>query len=196
MKIGLFGGSFNPPHAGHRLVAETALKRLGLDRVWWLVTPGNPLKQNDHLPSQASRIAACRAFASHPRMIVTGIEKEIGTAFTQETVSYLLSRCKDVRFIWIMGADSLIGFHRWQAWRQIASSVPIAVVDRPGATLKATAGRAAKAMETRRIRPDQALNLPLRRPPAWIFLHGPRSPLSSTFLRNRRNVIKSPSNRG
>ena len=145
-RIGLFGGSFNPPHEGHLLVAETALRKLRLHQVWWLVTPGNPLKENRDLPPLEQRMAECAALTRDPRMVVTGIEAGIGTAFTQQTVAYLAQRLPSVRFVWIMGADSMIGFHRWQRWNAIARAVPIAVVDRPGATLQAVASRSGQAL--------------------------------------------------
>jgi nicotinate-nucleotide adenylyltransferase len=186
MRIGLMGGSFNPAHAGHRLVALTALRRLRLDRVWWLVTPGNPLKDNARLPPLAARIAAAQAVADHPRIDATGLEAALGTRYTHDTVEELARRCPGVRFVWIMGADNLLQFHRWQRWRDIAAALPIAVVDRPGATLTAPGAPAAVALAGRRLREADAAALPLARPPAWVFLHGPRSPLSSTRLRGGR----------
>ena len=184
LTIGLFGGSFNPPHEGHRLVAETALRRLGLDRLWWLVTPGNPLKDTSGLPNQAARAAACRALLGRqPRITVTGIEAAIGTRYTEETIAFLKARCPGVRFVWIMGADNLAGFHRWQKWRAIAAAVPIAIIDRPGATLRAAASPAARAFAQARIDESDSALLAALRPPAWVFLHGRRSPQSSTRLR-------------
>ena len=151
MRIGLFGGTFDPPHAAHRAACLIAMKRLGLDRVWWLVTPGNPLKDTRGLAPLAERIAAARALAHHPRIDVTGFEAEIGTRYTYDTVRYLLARCPGVRFVWIMGADNLRSFHRWQKWRGIAGLVPIAVVDRLGPSLYATAGAAGQALARVRI---------------------------------------------
>src|SRR6202049_1548159 len=134
MRIGLFGGTFDPAHAAHRAACLLALRRLGLDRVWWLVTPGNPLKDTKGLAPLAERLAAAQALAHHPRIDVTDLEAELGTAYTYETVSYLLRRCPGVHFVWIMGADNLRSFHRWQRWRGLAQLVPIAIVDRlPGA---------------------------------------------------------------
>ncbi len=189
LRIGLFGGSFNPPHAGHRLVTLTALRRLGLDRIWWIVTPGNPLKDTRRLPPQADRMAACRRLMREPMMEITGFEAGIGTRYTLDTLRYLKRRCPGVRFVWIMGADNLIQFHRWQGWREIARLMPIAVVDRPGATLKATASRAAKVLAPGRVNEGALLHGPpsgsskgLR----WTFIHGPRSSLSSTALREKR----------
>lgn len=184
MRIGLFGGSFNPPHDGHVLVAKTALRRLGLDRVWWLVTPGNPLKSHDGLPSQEKRMAACRALIGpDPRIVVSGLEAEIGTAYTQQTIAFLKRRCPGVTFVWLMGADNLASFHRWQKWREITRMVPIAVIDRPGTTLKATASPAGRYLAPHRYSEAQAARLVPKAPPAFMFLHGRRSSLSSTQLR-------------
>lgn len=183
MRIGLFGGSFNPPHAGHRLASLAAMRRLGLDRVWWLVSPGNPLKDNRGLPPLAARIAAAERVARHPRIAVTGVEADIGTRYTFDTVAYLRRRCPGVHFVWIMGADILQQFHRWQNWRGIATLVPLAVIDRPGGSLLATRSPAALALADYRVPEAEAGGLAGHPPPAWTFLHGPRSPLSSTALR-------------
>lgn len=184
-RIGLFGGSFNPPHAGHLLVARTALRRLRLDRLWWLVTPGNPLKENAGLPSQAKRMAACQRLIGHdPRILVTGIEAAIGTRYTAETIAFLKARAPLVRFVWIMGADNLASFHRWQEWRGIAHALPLAIIDRPGSTLRAAASPAARTFAHARIDESDAGKLASLEPPRWVFLHGPRSDQSSTRLRN------------
>lgn len=187
MRIGLFGGSFNPAHAGHRLATLTAMKRLRLDRVWWLVTPGNPLKDNAKLPPVEERVAAAQAVARHPRIVATGFEDALGARFTHDTIAHLARRAPGVAFVWIMGADSLETFHMWERWRAIAATVPIAVVDRPGATLSAIRARAAARMAGRRVPEAAAAELAGSPPPAWTFLHGPRSPLSSTALRGARH---------
>ncbi len=186
LRIGLFGGSFNPPHAGHRLVTLIALRRLGLDRVWWIVTPGNPLKDTQGLPPLDDRMAACRALMPETIMDMTGFEANIGTRYTLDTLRYLRRRCPGVRFVWIMGADNLIQFHHWQGWREIARLMPIAVVDRPGATLKATASRAATGLGRYRVGERALLPGPQGGLPRWTFIHGPRSALSSTNLRKMR----------
>ena len=116
-RIGIMGGSFNPPHEGHAIVAETALKRLALDQLWWVVTPGNPLKSNGALPSQATRMAACAKLAKGPRMKITGFEAGLGTPYTAATIAFLKRRYPGVHFVWVMGADNLASFHRWQRWR-------------------------------------------------------------------------------
>jgi nicotinate-nucleotide adenylyltransferase len=186
LRIGLFGGTFDPPHAAHRAACLLAMRRIGLDRIWWLVTPGNPLKDTRGLSSLEKRIAAARTLANHPRIVVTGVEAEMRTRYTHDTVRTLIARCPGVHFVWIMGADNLRSFHRWQKWRGIAALVPIAVVDRLGPSLYATAGTAGQALARFRIRESAARSLPLRRPPAWVFLHGLKSPLSSTALRALR----------
>ena len=183
MTIGLYGGSFNPPHEAHRKVALTALKRLGLDRLWILVTPGNPLKDHDGLPPLDERIAAVRRLIRHPRVEVTGVEREIGSSRTCQVLAYLRARAPDVRFVWVMGADNLEDLHRWGRWRAIMETAPVAVVDRPGASFSALSARAAQTYAGRRIDESDALRLAYAPAPAWMFLHGPRSSLSSTALR-------------
>ena len=187
MRIGLFGGTFDPAHAAHRAACLLALHRLNLDRVWWLVTPGNPLKDTKGLAPLAERLAAAHALAHHPRIDVTDLEAELGTPYTYETVSYLLRRCPGVHFVWIMGADNLRSFHKWQRWRGIAAAVPIAVVDRLGPSLYASASAAGQALAGARIGEAEAKSLSDRKPPVWVYLHGLKSPLSSTALRAARH---------
>jgi nicotinate-nucleotide adenylyltransferase len=186
MRIGLFGGTFDPPHAAHRSACLLAMRRLGLSRVWWLVTPGNPLKDTDGLAPLSARVVAARRLAHHPRIDVTNLEAQIGTRYTYETVKYLVRRCPQVHFVWIMGADNLRSFHRWQRWRGIAKVVPIAVVDRLGPSLYASASAAGQALAYARVPETASKTLPERTPPAWIYLHGLKSPLSSTALRAAR----------
>jgi len=186
IRIGLFGGTFDPAHAAHRAACMLALRRLGLDRVWWLVTPGNPLKNTRGLAPLSERVAAAQALAHHPRIDVTDFEAALGTAYTYATISYLKRRCPGVRFVWIMGADNLRSFHRWQRWRGIAQLVPIAVIDRLGPSLYAIGSAAAQALARYRLPESAARQLAERKPPAWIYLHGLKSPLSSTALRAAR----------
>jgi len=190
LRIGLFGGTFDPPHNAHLGACLLAMKRLALDRVWWLVTPANPLKDTRGLMPVAQRIRAVRAFAHHPRIDVTGFEALIGTHYTFDTIAYLRARCPGVHFVWIMGADNLRSFHRWQKWRRIANMVPIAVVDRLGPSLYATAGIAGQALARWRLPESAATSLPRRKPPVWIYLHGLKSPLSSTALRRKNEQAK------
>jgi nicotinate-nucleotide adenylyltransferase len=191
MKIGLFGGTFDPPHDAHRSACLIAMRRLGLDCVWWLVTPGNPLKDTRGLAPLGERIASAKALAQHPRIVVTGLEADIGARYTYDTVRYLRSRCPGVRFVWIMGADNLRSFHRWQKWRSIAEMLPIAVVDRLGPSLYSTAGIAGQALTRFRIPEIAARTLASRKPPAWVYLHGLKSPLSSTALRAARRMSRT-----
>lgn len=204
MRVGVMGGTFNPPHEGHLMVARTAMKRLRLDALWWLVTPGNPLKSNGGLPPVEVRMAACRALARDPRMKVTAFERELGASYTEITLGFLRRRYPSVRFVWVMGADNLASFHRWQNWRGIARSMPLVVVDRPGWRFKAVASPAARAMIRRRLREQYAAGLsngknPIRKAAAvvgtfrassahgagqgWVLLSTRLSPESSTVLR-------------
>jgi nicotinate-nucleotide adenylyltransferase len=190
MRIGLFGGSFDPPHAGHRAVSIEALKRLGLDEVWWLVSPQNPLKQSapDDL---GRRIAAARALANHPRIKVTGIEAVLGTTYTADTLRKLKERLPGVGLVWMMVADNLASFHRWRDWQGIAADVPIAVFNRPGQALRALTSPAARTLQRARIRERDARQIGGIPPPSWVFLSSPHVPLSSTELRAGRETAKA-----
>ena len=199
--IGLLGGSFNPPHIAHRMISETALKRLGLDKVWWIVSPGNPLKRRSDVAPLAERLALCRDMAKNPHIIVTDFEADLATPYTASTLAFLKTRTPLVRYIWIMGADNLASFHRWERWREIFTTVPIVVVDRPGWRLKALASKAARAFASSRVSETDAATLALRPPPAWTFLTGPLSHVSSTALRNKARrrgeiVAKKAQSRG
>ncbi|RBP03286.1 nicotinate-nucleotide adenylyltransferase [Roseiarcus fermentans] len=193
MRIGLLGGSFNPPHEGHALVTQLALTRLGLDRVWWLVTPGNPLKSVAELAALNDRVEAARRLVAGPRVAITDIEAQIGARYTYDTLAWLVRRAPGARFVWLMGADNLRQFHLWRHWRQIADLVPIAIVDRPGSTLRATSSRAAVALAPWRVPERDARRLADLAPPAALFLHGPRSNLSSTVLRGAAAVEQDAS---
>jgi nicotinate-nucleotide adenylyltransferase len=160
---------------------------LKLDAVWWLVTPGNPLKDTATLPTTAERVINAGKMANHPRILVTGIEEAMGTRFTFDSLNLIKSRAPDVRFIWIMGADNLENFHRWNRWRDIARLMPIAVIDRPGATHHAARSRTALALEFARKPEQGGHSLAQRRPSALMLIHDKRSPLSSTALRKRHN---------
>jgi nicotinate-nucleotide adenylyltransferase len=184
MRIGLLGGSFNPPHIAHRAISLFAIKRLKLDRVWWLVTPGNPLKENGALRDPGQRAEAAREMADDPRIAVSCLESVIGTRYTVDTISYLRRRASGLRFVWIMGADNLAQFHRWENWRRIASEMPIAVIDRPPQSFRALAAPAAQALARYRLPENQAGRLADQRAPAWVFLTGMKLSLSSTGLRN------------
>jgi nicotinate-nucleotide adenylyltransferase len=191
MRVGLLGGSFNPPHQAHRAISLFALKRLKLDRVWWLVTPGNPLKDNGGLHALADRMEAARKVAADPRIDISCLESVIGTRYTADTINYLRKRASRLRFVWIMGADNLAQFHRWQNWQRIASQVPIAVIDRPPQSFRALSAPAAQALANYRIPETEARRLADRRAPAWVFLTGLKLNLSSTGLRNPDGSWKS-----
>jgi nicotinate-nucleotide adenylyltransferase len=184
MRIGLLGGSFNPPHAAHRAISLFALKRLKLDRIWWLLTPGNPLKDNGGLHDLAERADAARKIADDPRIDISCLEAVIGTRYTADTIIHLRRRVSGVHFVWIMGADNLAQFHRWKDWRRIASEVPIAVIDRPPQSFRALAAPAAQALVRYRLPENQAARLAEQHTPAWVFLTGMKLNLSSTGLRN------------
>src|SRR5581483_8381598 len=176
LRIGLFGGTFDPPHKAHLGASLLAMKKLRLDRVWWIVTPGNPLKNTRNLRPLEVRMAEARALANHPRIDITGLEAVINTRYTYDTLEFLVRRCPGVRFVWVMGADNLRSFYRWQNWRGIAGLMPMAVVDRMGSSLYAASGRAAQALARYRIPESKATGLADRKPPAWVYLHGLKSP--------------------
>ncbi len=184
LRVGLLGGSFNPAHAAHRALSLFALKRLQLDRVWWLVSPGNPLKDTHALPALDKRLAAARALADHPAIQVTGIEAALNTRYTVDTIAALLRRFPNVQFVWLMGADNLSQFHRWRDWQAIARQVPFAVIDRPSDSFRALASPAAQSLAKYRQNESAAAQLADFGAPAWVFLHGLKSPLSSTQLRS------------
>jgi nicotinate-nucleotide adenylyltransferase len=185
MRIGLLGGSFNPAHAAHRALSLLAWKRLGLDRVWWLVSPGNPLKFNRGLPPVETRIAQARKIAASPFIDVVAPEVGYRTRYTFDAVSRLVRDYPRTRFIWLMGADNLAQFHRWERWREIAEVMPIAIIERPGDEDAPLSAPAAHALARFRVDESDAPLLLSMRPPAWVYLHGLKSPLSSTNLRMR-----------
>lgn len=182
--IGLFGGSFDPPHAGHLHVSREALTRFGLDRVWWLVSPGNPLKENGPAPLER-RMAAARALVTHPRIVVTDIEARIGTRYTAETIARLIALYPGVRFVWLMGADNLTQFHRWQHWQWILDTVPVGVLARPGQRISARTARAAVIYRDAKLPANRARLLARAQAPAWCFLNVPMLDASSSAIRAR-----------
>lgn len=184
MQVGLFGGSFNPPHQGHALVAEIALRALQLDQLWWMVTPGNPLKAGRALAPLGERLERSEQMAEDPRIKVTAFEAAFNVRYTADTLALARARNPGVDFVWVMGADNLAQFHRWQRWREIATTMPIAVIDRPGSTLSFVSSVMAKTFDYARVDEKAASRLARMRSPAWTFIHGPRSSLSSTAIRN------------
>jgi nicotinate-nucleotide adenylyltransferase len=182
LRIGLLGGSFNPAHLGHIHASALALKALHLDYVWWLVSPQNPLKSEHGMAEFPKRLAAARRFTRPPRIVVTGIEAELGTRFTIETLAALKRRFPKVRFVWLMGSDNLIELPRWRRWQDIFNTVPIAVIARPGTALRARTSKAATRFKDRQFGPDS--RLPFARAPAWAVLDlVRRDPSSASAIR-------------
>ena len=191
MRVGLFGGSFNPAHPGHAHVAETARRRLKLDKVIWLVSPQNPLKPSHETADLGARMASARSYAKSRGMAVSDAESKIGSQYTIDTVRVLKARYPRVKFVWIMGADSLASFHRWRGWTQLMREIPVAVVSRPWIALKARASPAARRFARFRKPSSQAALLPDMTPPAWVFLGAPFNFHSSTVLRERMRRTSS-----
>ena len=183
MRVGLFGGSFDPAHAGHAHVAETALMRLRLDRVIWLVSPGNPLKVGRRFAPLAQRAAGARRVARGPRMIVSDAEARMGARYTIDVLRVLKARFPGVRFVWIMGGDGLADFHRWRGWTEIMILTPVAVVARPSALRTSRAAPTARRFARRRLPASAAGLLAGATPPAWAYLTAPLNAQSSTVLR-------------
>lgn len=183
-RIGLLGGSFDPPHSGHVHITCEALRRFDLDRVWWLVSPGNPLKPRGPAP-MARRLAVARAVMQDPRVVVTDVEARIGTRYTAQTLAALRARYPGVCFVWLMGADNLASFHLWDHWRVILRQVPLGVLARPGWSLPALHSVAARAFASARVPEAQSRVLADRAPPAWCHVHIPMRDISSTDLRAR-----------
>ena len=184
LAIGLLGGSFDPPHKGHLHISRWALKEFGLDQVWWLVSPGNPLKERGPAPLQ-QRMEACADLVNDPRIKVTDIEARLGTRYTAETLQKLLARYQGVRFVWLMGADNLAEFHRWKDWDWIMETVPVGVLARPGEQLAAGCSPAARRYRHNRLSARRSVALPYREAPCWSLLNGPMLDVSSTEIRAR-----------
>ena len=181
-RVGLLGGSFNPAHSGHRHVAELALKRLNLDQIWLMVSPGNPLKPTAGMAPLAERLGSAAAIGDGRRIVATAIEAELGTNYTADTLRLLRRRFPRVHFVWIMGADNLTQLPRWRRWREIARNVPLVVLPRPGYTLPALSGQAARSLRQGR-RPAHEAPILSRAPSGWVFLPAPRHAASATSIR-------------
>jgi nicotinate-nucleotide adenylyltransferase len=192
-RIGLFGGSFNPAHYGHYRVALYALKRLELDWVWWLVSPQNPLKDPAETGEYAARLAGAQAIARHPRFVVSDIEKQIGARTTAETLRGLRPLLRRGQFVWIMGADSFANLHRWHDWLEIVETLPLAVLARPGYSLRALGGPAATRFSEAQLPAELAPWLVTMRPPAWCFIPMPLRPESSTAIRKGQSFASPAS---
>lgn len=181
--IGLLGGSFDPAHEGHVHITREALKRFGLTRVWWLVSPGNPLKEHGPAPLE-QRMLRCKSLMQHPKVVVTDIEARLGTRYTAETLAALCTLYPGVRFVWLMGADNLAQFHRWQRWRDIAALGPLGVLARPGDRILARTSTTAKVFARKRLPGSSAQALGRSRPPAWCFVNVPMVATSSSAIRS------------
>jgi nicotinate-nucleotide adenylyltransferase len=186
-RIGILGGSFNPAHRGHLDISLAAIHRLGLDQVWWMVSPQNPLKPADGMAPFAERLASARAMARDKRIKVTDIEARLRSRYTAETLAKLLRRADGQRFVWLMGADNLAQIDAWKDWQQIFHLLPIAVFARPSYSFLALAAKAARRFARYRLREDAGRSLVTAKPPAWLFVHGRLNPISATEIRKRRS---------
>ncbi len=182
MVVGLLGGSFDPAHEGHVHITREALKRMGLDQVWWLVTPANPLKSRQPAPL-ADRIARARAVMRHPRVTITALEARLGTRATADTIDRLRALYPGVTFVWLMGADNLVQFHKWGRWRDILRSVAVGVLARPGSGVQARLSVAARAFRVHQVARGE--NLRGHKPPVWAFVNLPMNDASSSEIRAR-----------
>ncbi|OFX03088.1 MAG: hypothetical protein A3E78_17120 [Alphaproteobacteria bacterium RIFCSPHIGHO2_12_FULL_63_12] len=187
-RVGLLGGSFNPAHDGHRDISLAAISHLRLDAVWWLVTPGNPLKRDgyDYAPYE-ERLATARRVANHPRIVVSNFEDRKGLQYTVDTLETLHEFWPQIHFVWLMGADSLEGFHNWKDWRRIAALVPIAIFNRPGHESAATASAAARELALFRAPMGRAAEIVDAYPPAWTFIETTQNPASASEIRRNRS---------
>jgi nicotinate-nucleotide adenylyltransferase len=180
MTIGLLGGSFDPAHEGHVHITREALKRMGLDQVWWLVTPGNPLKARQPAP-MPDRMARARAVMRDPRVKITALEARLGTRATADTIDRLRAIYPGVSFVWLMGADNLVQFHKWGRWRDILRAVAVGVLARPGAGVQARLSVAARAFRVHQV--DRGETLRGRKAPVWAFVSVPMNDASSSEIR-------------
>jgi nicotinate-nucleotide adenylyltransferase len=182
-RIGLFGGSFNPAHQGHRAVALFALKRLKLDFIWWVLSPQNPLKDPAETNDYGRRLAIARRVARHPRFIVTDLERRVGTRTTADFLAKIRPVLRRGKFVWVMGADSFANLHRWHDWTDIVEALPVAVFARPGYSIRALNGQAALKLTEYRMPTGAESRLPGSKPPAWVFIPMPLRRESSTAIR-------------
>lgn len=182
-RIGLLGGSFNPAHHGHRLISVEAMKRLQLDAVWWLVSPQNPLKSAEDMATLESRLKSARETADHPRIWVSDLERQLGTQYSIDTIQRLQRRFSSRQFVWLIGADNMVQMPAWRHWRDIFAAIPVAVFTRPSYSQRALAGLASERFRKARLKERSAALLAVTAPPAWVFLHTPLEPISSTAIR-------------
>ena len=186
--IGLMGGSFNPAHSGHRLISELAIKRLGLNKVWWLVSPQNPLKSSAEMASIKERVQNAVKISRNPRIKVMTVESSLNTQYTVDLLKILSKRFSSARFIWIMGADNLLQFSEWKNWEEITSLVRIAIFDRPNFSLKSLAADMPRRFSGNRLREREGLLLKYKKPPAWIFFHSNLNHISATKIRSQIKI--------
>ena len=186
--IGLMGGSFNPAHSGHRLISELAIKRLGLNKVWWLVSPQNPLKSSAGMASIKERVQNAVKISRNPRIKVMTVESSLNTQYTVDLLKILSKRFSSARFIWIMGADNLLQFSKWKNWEEITSLVRIAIFDRPNFSLKSLAADMPRRFSGNRLREREGLLLKYKKPPAWIFFHSNLNHISATKIRSQIKI--------
>ncbi|MDP6517667.1 MAG: nicotinate-nucleotide adenylyltransferase [Alphaproteobacteria bacterium] len=182
-RIGLLGGSFNPAHDGHVHISLIALSRLRLDRVWWLVSPQNPLKSETGMASLAERLARARQLATDRRLVASDLERTLHTRYTVDTVAILRRRLPRARFVWIMGADNLAQITRWRRWPELFETVSIAIFDRPTYSRSAMASIAARSFRRQRVPARMYAKLADLEPPAWAYIRAAPHPESATRLR-------------
>ena len=182
--VGLLGGSFNPPHGGHVHITDQAIQAFCLHKVWWLVTPGNPLKSKRPI-SIDIRVSECRKLVKKPKVYVSDLEVTLNTQFTAETLRKLFKCYPGVHFVWLMGADNLVNFHKWDQWTWIMENIPIGVMARPGEQVKAGLSKAASRYRKFRVKSASAAAIPFMKAPAWSLLGGPMRSVSSSEIRLR-----------
>lgn len=188
LRVGLLGGSFDPAHEGHVHITKEALRRFDLDQVWWLVSPGNPLKSHAPAPIEA-RIAQAKSVMVHPRVKISDLERKLGTVYTADTLRGLIAKFPRTKFIWLMGADSMAGLDNWQDWRWIMETVPVGVLARPGQRISARMSKAARIYSSFRLRRAQSRLLSHSVAPAWCFVNVPMSDASSTKIRAAKTKL-------
>jgi nicotinate-nucleotide adenylyltransferase len=188
-KVGILGGSFNPAHDGHLHISREALDRLKLDAVWWMISPQNPLKSEAGMAPFEERLNSAREITrDHPQIVPVTIEQQINTRYTSETLRILCEALPDTKFVWLMGADNLLQIHKWENWRSIFETLPIAVMDRPPAGQSETPCPASEQFAKMKMPENRAPDLAETRPPCWTILHIPLHPLSATEIRARREM--------
>ncbi|WP_144049213.1 nicotinate-nucleotide adenylyltransferase [Liberibacter crescens] len=188
MAVGLFGGSFNPPHEGHLELAKTALSKLKLDQLWWMISPKNPFKEKKNLASLSERVFLSQKIVNDPRICITTFEAFLRRPYTLDSLLHIKSRYTSVNFIWLMGADNLKEFHYWYKWKKIVMTIPIAIIDRPSILLNHMSLPLAKAFDYARIDESFSCSLSRKKAPVWSFIHKQHLSISSTYLRKKETL--------